>query len=281
MRKIVFIASLSHSGSTLLDLILGGHSRFIGLGEMARVVADTPVRHNTFRGVFCSCGKQMNECLYWSKAIDRLESYNSSTFPERYEILLKTFDDVFGPDSIPVDSSKYLPNLSRLTDDLELDIKVLYVIKDVRNYTISQIYTIRRYKETNLVRKYVKGNSYFFFWKWYILNKKMQNFFSEKKIEVLQVGYEELCLYPKNMLQKICDFLDEEPETSMLNPNVSGSHSVLGNRMRNQTNKLEILYDNRWFLHNEWKFPALLFLHIMEYNNKHVYRNNMHGVWRQ
>jgi hypothetical protein len=42
VKKLVFIASLSHSGSTILDLILGGHSRFVGLGEIVRVLRPGP-----------------------------------------------------------------------------------------------------------------------------------------------------------------------------------------------------------------------------------------------
>lgn len=279
MRKIVFIASLSHSGSTLLDLILGGNSRFIGLGEMVRVIEDSSFQQNAFRGVYCSCGRQMNECQYWSKVINRLEDNNNATFAERYELLLQIFDEVFGPTYIPVDSSKYLPNLSRLLDDLELDLKILYIIKDVRNYTVSQINTLRRSRETDLLKKYVKGNAHFFFWKWYLLNKRMQDFFSENKLEVLQFGYEELCLYPSHVVKLICEFLDVELEPTMLNLKISGSHSVLGNRMRNQTAKLDILYDNRWFLNSEWKIPALLYPHIMKFNTEQVYRNDVHRIW--
>ena len=33
-NKIVFIAGLSHIGSTLLDYALGSHPKFVGLGEI-------------------------------------------------------------------------------------------------------------------------------------------------------------------------------------------------------------------------------------------------------
>ena len=34
-RKVVFILGSGHCGSTLLDLMLGAHSRIVGLGEMS------------------------------------------------------------------------------------------------------------------------------------------------------------------------------------------------------------------------------------------------------
>lgn len=43
MKTIIYIASLAHSGSTLLDLVLGGHPHFIGLGEETKVLDSSPI----------------------------------------------------------------------------------------------------------------------------------------------------------------------------------------------------------------------------------------------
>ena len=55
MKKVVFISSLSHSGSTLLDLILGGHSRFVGLGEIRQVLDLESLEREKIGKVVCSC----------------------------------------------------------------------------------------------------------------------------------------------------------------------------------------------------------------------------------
>jgi len=276
----VFISSLTHSGSTLLDLILGGHSRFIGLGEIARVIMDGPTGLEQTRQLICSCGNKMNECHYWGKVASHLQSDNNLSFIERYKTVLETFDDVFGPDYIPVDSSKAIDHLRHLKTCLKLKIKVLYVVRDVRSYTISQIDNIKR-KEEYRKREYIHRSPYFIFWRWYLGNKRMRHFFTEHNMEVLQIGYEELCLHPYLMAEKICDFLGEKTEPGMVNVNDSRSHVIRGNRMRRQTDKLNIKYDHRWFVRQEWKMPAALFPNIMKYNAKHVYSNKTEAIWEQ
>ncbi|MGK7888624.1 MAG: hypothetical protein AB4042_04775, partial [Leptolyngbyaceae cyanobacterium] len=132
MERIVFICGLSHSGSTLLDLVLGGHPRFIGLGEVVRAI--DPQRDLTQNK--CSCGETAEQCIFWSKAIPRLAGCLEPR--TRYQIVYDTFLEVFGRDYILVDSSKYLPALTFLDEELDFNIQVLHIIKDVRAFTISQ-----------------------------------------------------------------------------------------------------------------------------------------------
>ena len=109
----------------------------------------------------------------------------------------------------------------------------------------------------------------------------MQRFLIERKLHVVQIGYEELCLYPKRIIQKICDFLEEDIDPAMLTLKESQSHVMRGNRMRTQQDKSELLYDHRWFSRNEWILPAFLFPNIMKYNAKEVYKNNTETIWKR
>lgn len=280
MKKLIYVCSMEHSGSTLLDLMLGGHPRFIGLGEIIQVIKPGPMGMGKTRQVVCSCGAVIDECLFWSKVASRLPSGDSLSFEERYRIVLDTFEEVFGHDYIPVDSSKSLTHLQVLKHSLPLDLKVLYIIKDVRNFTISQLDSIKRKQKRHWQNAITRTTLYTFWW-WYLENKKMQRVFTEQNMHVLQIGYEELCLYPQQMLQKICDFLEEAPEPSMLALKESGSHVIRGNRMRYQKDKLEIRYDHRWFLRREWSVPSFFFPNIMRYNTQEVYKNNTEAIWKQ
>ncbi len=280
MKKLVFICSMEHSGSTLLDLMLGGHSHIIGLGEIIQVIKRGPMGMGKTRQVVCSCGSIIDECVFWSKVASRLHADESLSFEARYRMVLDTFEEVFGHGYIPVDSSKSLAHLQVLKRNLPLDIKVLYIIKDVRNFTISQLDSLNR-KQKRRWQSPLTRTSFYTFWWWYLENKKMQRVFAEQNMQVLQIGYEELCLYPERMLQTICDFLEEEPEPSMLSLKESGSHVIRGNRMRYQKDKAEIRYDHRWFLRREWSTPAFFFPNIMKYNTREVYKNNTEGIWKQ
>lgn len=57
--RYIYICSAGHSGSTLLDLLLGSHPRITSLGELSHlsknVALDTP----------CSCGTPVRACPFW------------------------------------------------------------------------------------------------------------------------------------------------------------------------------------------------------------------------
>ena len=57
--RLVLIASAGHSGSTLLDLLLGNHSGVSSAGEMNRLTLYPEER-------LCACGATVAQCPYWS-----------------------------------------------------------------------------------------------------------------------------------------------------------------------------------------------------------------------
>lgn len=267
--NILFIASLSHSGSTALDLTIGGHSQFVGLGEVYRALASGPNGLEKTRKETCSCKNIMDKCLFWGKVATEIEEYQKISINKKYLKLLKTFKEVFGTDSVPVDSSKYIHPLKVLNREPAVKLKVLFLIKDVRAYTISQLDLAKR-KERSL-RYHL---SVYHFLQWYKKNKEVQNYLNKEKIPYLKIGYEELCMRTEDIMQKICDFLGKKIEPSMFLLNESGSHIIRGNRMRNQSNKKQRLnYDTRWLYRKEWLPSAIIFPNIMKFNSSEVYSN--------
>jgi hypothetical protein len=63
--ELVLIGSSSHSGSTLLDLMLGSHSSVSSAGEMNRLTLFAEDRR-------CACGAAVARCPYWSRVLARL-----------------------------------------------------------------------------------------------------------------------------------------------------------------------------------------------------------------
>jgi hypothetical protein len=66
MIKYVYICSAGHSGSTLLDLLLGSHSRMFSLGEISHLPK------NISLNTLCACGHPVRSCRLWSKVISIL-----------------------------------------------------------------------------------------------------------------------------------------------------------------------------------------------------------------
>lgn len=291
MKEVVFIAGTSHNGSTLLDLVLGGHPRFVGLGEIFPLLKTGSDQLERTSETLCSCGKHMDQCPYWGQLSVKLLTNRDASTRDKYRILLDAFDEAFGKDCVMVDSSKSLKALQMLVSVPEVEVKVLHLIKDVRAWTVSIRDRFKRRGEfhiKDLLRKYgwkagipyMRRMSLYCFRRWYLENRKLQDFLKRRNTQVFQLGYEELCLYPKSMFHDICKFLGVEMIDSMFSLQESGSHSVGGNRMASQMEKRQgIFYDNRWFYRNDWLLPMAIFPHIMRYNKKEVYRNELGILW--
>jgi hypothetical protein len=278
-RRVVFIASLGHSGSTLLDLMLGGHPQFIGLGEIANVIAPSERADGRSANPFCSCGETSDRCPFWSVVTERLANEQPSSIARRYEVVFETFESIFGTEVFPVDSSKYLPRLEILHEQLQLDLRVLFLLKDVRAFTVSELDNIARKRAVGVARR--STNSLAVFRNWYSTNTKLGDYLEREQIPTFMLGYEELCLAAEKMARKICEFLQVPFCSSMLTLSESRSHVIRGNRMRNQSDKSALAYDHRWFRRHVWMLPALLCPRIMRYNRQHVYSNGLDSMWEQ
>lgn len=69
-HKLLYIASVGHSGSTLLDMMLGNHKEVFSSGELIHL-PNQFYRTNYFEplpsnGILCSCRKGFNDCYFWS-----------------------------------------------------------------------------------------------------------------------------------------------------------------------------------------------------------------------
>lgn len=278
-RRVVFIASLGHSGSTLLDLVLGGHSRVVGLGEVGRSVRPPDDAAADSVQPVCSCGHEAGACGFWGGVLRNLADEPDATDARRYEIVLDAFAESFGPDDILVDSSKYLRWLGVLAPLAAVDLRVLFLVRDVRSFTVSEI--------DNVARKRAAGQDYrgigpfAAFRRWDAENRKTEAFLAESGLPVFRLGYEELCLAPERIVPAICRFLDIPDEPSMLALQRSASHVLRGNRMRHDAGRRLVSYDPRWLVRGEWMLPALLCRRIMRSNRERVYSNDIIDDWRR
>lgn len=66
MVKYVYICSTGHSGSTLIDLLIGSHSRTASLGEISHLPK------NLALNTICSCGNKVRDCHLWKKVLVKM-----------------------------------------------------------------------------------------------------------------------------------------------------------------------------------------------------------------
>lgn len=120
--RVLYITSRGHSGSTLLSLLVSGHSQVVSAGELKMLSNPDPQRR------LCSCHRQVpSECPFWGAVEQRvkdrvgcsldqlllMDGGDDDTFLRHNEALFLSIAEVSGS-ALIVDSSKSLPRLSRL-----------------------------------------------------------------------------------------------------------------------------------------------------------------------
>jgi len=63
---VVYICAAGHCGSTLLDMLIGSHSRAASLGEIAHLPK------NLALNTLCSCGRPVRGCPLWNAVLEGL-----------------------------------------------------------------------------------------------------------------------------------------------------------------------------------------------------------------
>jgi len=97
MKKVIFILSVGHSGSTLLDIMLGQFNNIFSTGELKhltwqyyRQITNDPTTQK------CTCSKSFDQCEVWSKVIDDLANFRNVDIKDVPELVpLKHFDSLF------------------------------------------------------------------------------------------------------------------------------------------------------------------------------------------
>jgi len=256
MAKIIYIAGLGHSGSTMLDMSLGTLPEVVGLGELKTLLDDT-TRMRHFSSV-CSCGKPAIECSFWKELPQLLKP--GLSLANKYEIVLNLLQEKYGKTVCLIDSSKNSYNyLSYLKENHEL--KILFLTRDIRSWSYA------RYLSTG------KPVLYYLF-RWYIENIKLKKRIKKMGIDIIKIGYEELALYPEHVLEKITSGINLNYTDSVLHPENSNSHIISGNIARvDALKRRNWFYDARWMLSKRIMFYGPLFLLFQRKNKSYVYSN--------
>jgi hypothetical protein len=264
--KIVYIAGLGHSGSTILDLALGCNEKIVGLGEVFSVLKSHGSElqsHAKYNDIFCSCGQMINDCDFWGNAKKKLmECPFSSSAYDKYKAIMECFEEKFGADMILLDSSKnpnnYLMELNKVAD-----LKIIYLVRDIRSWCYSR-------------NSRLGSNHLRLAYQWFKGNMKILHFIKKNNFEYKVFGYEEIAIYPSIMFKKICDFIGADYDDVMLVPDKSQSHVFYGNVAKGDKNKRKgIIYDARWMTSLPLVLYSTLFFPLMLFNKKMVYSNFM------
>jgi hypothetical protein len=244
---LVYILGAGHCGSTLLNLLLNGHSQMVGLSEISsigRYVSSTGETgehpfHTAFWRAVEKCyestsGQSFDEIDISNPSWKTVRSWDRKDITSYAWInrdLLSCIAEKSGA-SLLVDASKHWQRLYVLQQSGLFPIKVIHLIRDGRGVINSYI---RKYDNFGAALRRWAAPALCAFY----LRRKF------KASDWLQTRYEDLAMRPKATLQRICVFLQVNFESDMLAYRQHPDVGIGGNRMRIRQDE-RILLDERW-----------------------------------
>jgi hypothetical protein len=262
LRKIIYIVGLSHSGSTILDMLLTTAGKAVGLGQVWTVLREGPAHTRTR---ICSCGAPAPECEMWGAVIERLARLPSGAAQQdRYRVVLEAVDALYGEEVAIVDSSKHADNLALLSEIPGVDLTVLHNMKDVRPFTISTLDNLARKGQGHPLPEKV-------FYQWYRDNRA--SYALAEKLTgraPVRLMYEGLCLSTETVAGRLAGALGAAYIDTGAALNHGRTHIIAGNRLRlPEAGKVkQLAYDYRWMVRSEWLRPYLLMPMVRKYNEQ-------------
>ncbi len=247
--KIIFIASLSHSGSTLLDLMLNAHPQVASVGELKQLgrfarFEQRKKNSNKKKKHACTCAAEsLWECPFWSRVNTltkratgqtigelNVEDYdNVESFQKDNVALFEAISAVAGKEYI-VDSSKSRLRLKLLMDNPALDMFPVFLVRDPKGQLCSSLYK-NKSNMRNMIASYVGTN---------------RDIYSMiRDIPHAVVRYEKLVLSPEHTLGLLMESIGLRLDPDQLNWAGQERHNVGGNGMRRGT-KSDLKLDDRW-----------------------------------
>ena len=241
--RVIYIAGTSHSGSTLLALMLNAHPAIFAAGEL-KMLHGQLVYKDPKKKIYpnCPCGaSSVLTCDFWSRVdqrlmraygkslreLDLLDYRNSHEGSEPNSILLKTISEISGKEFV-VDASKSPRRLLYLIQQ-GLDVYPVHIIRQPHG----QIYSMTK-KYGGLLRHIIRYE---------LVHNRIRRML--KHIPHGVVHYEDLVSAPESTLRSVLEPLGLEFDLRQLSWAEQENHTVAGNRMRRQ-HKSQLVLDEKW-----------------------------------
>ena len=274
--KVIYIAGVGRSGSTLLDLTLGQLPGFFSTGTLLWIWSNGLIRND-----LCGCGSRFADCQVWREVLEetfgtidkidvdrlnRLQSLYSTTkrFPRilkakgelRPSAELQEFSGVLSKlyESIRkivgcrviVDSSKF-PFYAKVLDQIpEVDMTLVHLVRDPRGVAFSWSQTREAEPGVVLPRWNPLQSSIY----WIIRNDMIQRLWKSKRDRYQLLNYE---WFVANPLFSVAQILQTAGEEAVLSEVIESdavflkkTHTIGGNSIRFNTGRISLKIDDSW-----------------------------------
>jgi len=220
---VIYIAGSSHSGSTLLDLLLGSHSAVESVGE-AKKIPELLSRVAAGDSPLCTCQDALLRCPLWGDILARGLGdlkHDAAANADLFRLVLEKQGK-----SVILDSSKTLGRALLLARSELFAPVFVHLVRDSRAVVFSS--------KRKRMRQKSRGHGTFEIARgWQKLNARIPRRIGRKTAwPLLRVRYEDLTENPKSVLGTILAAAGLEWEEPMLRFREHIHHNVEGNRMR-------------------------------------------------
>jgi hypothetical protein len=270
--KVLFIAGLGRSGSTILDNVLGQLDGFFSAGELrlswyAPMLADR----------FCGCGSPLTDCSIWSRVLpydpaaiaatriryfrypDKprhwllfflgLAAHPSPREAERIQNRYRELRQVSGARVI-VDSSKKPAYAHVLAATPGIDLYVLHLIRDPRGVAHSWSKQVAQagQRGTALMKRQRAMSTAL---RWNLVNRSVERNGAWSSDRYHRLHYERFVENPASEVESIVNWLGEGsdptgPFVTEHKVRLAPTHTVWGNPSRFRTGEVELRADEAW-----------------------------------
>jgi hypothetical protein len=257
MPRVVYITSRGHSGSTLLSLLLSGHSRVVSAGELKMLVQPDPQRR------LCSCHRLVADaCPFWRQVQERViaavgvsltqlaltDQGDASTFARHNGALFAAIAAVSGCEVI-VDSSKSLPRLLRLQEACQSGTGPGFELLPIHLHRGPFGSMNSALRKGDDLRDAAYNYSRLFF----LTHERLRG------VRVLRVYYERLASAPREELARVMAWIGLPLEESQFQWRDGVRRDIHGNVMRFGASS-EIRLDQSWRQQLSWRQKLAVFV---------------------
>ncbi len=281
--RVLFIAGLGRSGTTLIERVLGQLPGVCSAGELNHLW-----RWGILDDERCGCGEPFSTCGFWTAVgrrafgvtgwtrplaqrllhlrsrVDRARyvpqlSRATSTHPRGGELAayLDAYRDVYAAvaevsgASVVVDSSKQASLAYCLRHDNEIDVRVVHVVRDSRGVAYSWTKEMARPEAgegRQLMTRYSPVRSALL----WDVNNALLAVLGRLGTPRLLMRYEDFVQNPRAAVSRIAGFADLPVSADDLrflgagHADLTTSHTVAGNPMRFRTGRIELRRDDAW-----------------------------------
>jgi len=252
---IIYLLGAGRSGTTLLATILNSHPHIHTLGEMHQFL--DYYRNNKP----CACGQPLDGCEFWAPIVSALNKMKPWSQEEQDYIAkcenhaqiprlllfrkpnlkyLQSQETIFQiifrhlPAPMALDSSKYLARYILLSRSRGLELKGIYLVRDVRGviHSFSKRVQTQRSAWSSII--------------YYMLINTFAEILYRLDRKIIKIRYEDLMQDPQSQVESIYRHLFKNDQgRAGMSKNMEIPHIVGGNRMKSES-RIQIRYDDAW-----------------------------------